>query len=256
MARKIGDSDISEERKLIAINLKKIGFSYRNIGEFLGINYSSISKWCKHGIKNKKKGKKISNERLIIKKQVIEYAKYDPFLTSEDIRKLLPSKIPSRTIRFYLCSAGLSSHRAAKVQKLSEINQYGRYSFGLDHLDWDESDWSKVVFSDEKTFVVGHHGVVYVRRPENERFTPEYVCPNTAHTKFSINVWGCISIKGCVLIENVGKNFNSVKYLDLISNSALPKLLEMFGNDFIFQQDNARIHTAMYEAARIEREQF
>ena len=76
------------------------------------------------------------------------------------------------------------------IFRLTHIQQYARYIFAQEQVDWDENDWRKVFFSDEKTFVVG---TVFVRRPKGERFSQEYIAEKPAHTKFSINIQGLIS---------------------------------------------------------------
>jgi hypothetical protein len=100
------------------------------------------------------------------------------------------------------------------------------------------------VFSDEKTFHSCSNGRVRVHRPIRERFVEQYVRRINRSGRFSVNVWGWISLQGlgvCIVIED---RLTAVVYRDTLQNAMLPSVTQVFGNNFTFQHDNCPIHTA------------
>ncbi|RWR99383.1 transposase-like protein [Dinothrombium tinctorium] len=241
-----------EQRNIIVDGLNK-GFSSRFISELMNISVSTVQYWrqkfqqrgklvfvalISYPGKNKSSQSKLDEARLLAK------ARECPFFTAKDLKDYLLLNFSERYIRKLLCKNGLKGRRAAKKENLNEIQQYARFLFAESLLSYDESYWRYVCFSDEKTFFVGHHGTIFVRRPNNMRFEPKYVAKKHCSGKFSINVWGLISFNRGLLLKVIPSHMNSENYLDLLKNDALPKLLETFGDNFIFQQDNCPIHTA------------
>jgi hypothetical protein len=88
------------------------------------------------------------------------------------------------------------------------------------------------------------NGRVRVYRPVGERFSEQYVHKIKRSGRFSVNVWGWVSSRGtgiCVIVE---ERLTALVYRDILEQALLPSVLPIFGNNFVFQQDNCPIHTA------------
>lgn len=105
-------------------------------------------------------------------------------------------------------------------------------------------NWNKVIFSDEKKFNLdGPDGLHYYwrdLRKENRQIMSRNFGGG------SVMIWAAFSYTGKSKIAFISERLNSEKYCLMLENYLLPFARSNYGHDFIFQQDNARIHTSMY----------
>jgi hypothetical protein len=128
-----------------------------------------------------------------------------------------------------------------------------RVSFALQHLPEDDAFWSRVVFSDEKTFQSCPNGRIRVYRPRNTRYEERYVDPTHRSGRFSVNMWAWISVESPEVILHVEERLTSAVYIRILENVLLPSVEPHFpNNNFIFQHDNCSIHTAHRVAAWVQ----
>ncbi|GFY27498.1 transposable element Tcb2 transposase [Trichonephila clavipes] len=109
---------------------------------------------------------------------------------------------------------------------------------------WYVTDWQKVVFSDESQFVLGtDDNCVRVWRRPGERYNyPNSVLRHTVRTA-GVMVWGAIAYDSRSTLIVMRRTLTGQRYVDDI----LRPLVGPFLNGLpgaIFQQDNARPHTA------------
>ena len=57
-------------------------------------------------------------------------------------------------------------------------------------------------------------------------------------------VWAMVLPNGLTSFRILQRNFKSPAYIDLLSKSVVPIYKLNYGNNYWFQQDNSRIHTA------------
>lgn len=175
----------------------------------------------------------------------------DRFVTARDLRanfsdhtgKLLSvSTVKSRLYR----GANLRGCVAKKKPKLQPRHIAARLQFARNHIDWTAAEWSRVVWSDESKFTVYRsRGRLFVRRRPGEEYELRCLNPTVKFGGGSVMVWGCFSADGVGSIVRVDTNMDRWKYLDILQNVMIPSALRLVGPDFIFQQDNAPVHTAL-----------
>lgn len=136
---------------------------------------------------------------------------------------------------------GLKSYRPAKKPRITPAMAKKRYDFAKRHQHWTESDWKKVMWSDET--IVQQFGTrpIQVRRPPGQRFNSRYVVPTVKHCPSQM-VWGAISSQGRACMSFLPKNttMNGQRYLEVLKSK-----LEMhmdIHNTEIFMQDGAPCH--------------
>ena len=100
-----------------------------------------------------------------------------------------------------------------------------------------------VFFSDEVKISIGSDGCLYVWRRKGEEFSAECCQPVVQHPT-SIMLWGCISFQGLGSLHRIRGHLNSEDYQQIPGDVMLPDARRLVGEDFIFQQDNATIHTS------------
>ncbi|GFW72780.1 transposable element Tc3 transposase [Trichonephila clavipes] len=109
---------------------------------------------------------------------------------------------------------------------------------------WNVTDWQKVVFSDESRFVLGtdDNRVRVWRRPGGRYSSPHPVLRHTART-VGVMVWGAIAYDNRSTLIVMRGTLTGQRYVDNILRPHVgPFLYGLPGT--IFQQDNARPHTA------------
>jgi hypothetical protein len=174
---------------------------------------------------------------------IIEYSQAHHTAEPKDIKRELQLPVSARTIRRELNAADLFSHSQQTEYDYSEFDIQRRLAFANEHSEHNEAWWSRVFFSDETHFYLGHYGRVHVQCPVGASHQPEYVRKEKQlHGKVSL--WGCICAEGLGHAEIYVGSLDSVKHRDILRHSLIPTFREFFPNGpWLFQQDNVRFHT-------------
>jgi hypothetical protein len=75
---------------------------------------------------------------------------------------------------------------AARKITLTPRHKEVRVGFALQHLPQDDAFWSRVVFSDEKSFQSCPNGRIRIYRPRNTRYEERYVDATDRSGRFSV----------------------------------------------------------------------
>ncbi|GFV24195.1 transposable element Tc1 transposase [Trichonephila clavipes] len=128
------------------------------------------------------------------------------------------------------------------------------------HRDWEQHDWSQVLFTDESRFSLEcDTRRVLVWRDRGTRNNPAFVRERSQYRRAGWMVWGGISIGGRTdlhIIQN--GTLTGRRYADEILRPHVIPYAGAIGDSFVFQDDNARPHRArlvenMLEAETIQR---
>ena len=157
--------------------------------------------------------------------------------------------VVGRTLVRCLTQSGAAGHAPRPTTQRAEIeNIRGRLSFAEGYSRWTEDDWSRVLFSDETHFYLGHHGREYVQRPYGAALDPKYTLkderPPSSEQK-KISLWGCICADGLGHAELYEGTLNAARYQSILFLN-LRKSAHTFWpkGQWWFQQDNWTVHTA------------
>ena len=175
---------------------------------------------------------------------------------------LSDSNLSVSTIRRRLQEVNIKKWKAAKRPRLNKGHVAKRYKWAKEHRSWKEKDWAKVGWSDECSVEKGAdpRQVWVFRRPgKYQKFKPENVVCKDKSGSISLMVWGCFvgSHQG-PLVSFRGVN-TAATYVATLRDTLLPFIETMPPNlkrNFIFQQDNAPIHTARLAMAWFREQAF
>ena len=230
------------------------GLSYRQISAKTNCSISGISKiiskYKNTGSLMRKNGSGRPRKTTTrIDNIIYRISKCDRFKTAnkiaEEMKKSGHVDVSAATIRRRLFSYGLKGCSASKKIMISAKNRRIRLCFARAHLGWSIEDWEKILFSDESKFLcLSSDGRVYVRRFENEKFHPRCTKPTIQAGGGSVMVWGCMSANGVGPLLRLGKPYNATSYNTILHEVVKPFSSDNLPEDFIFQQDNAPVHTA------------
>ncbi len=113
------------------------------------------------------------------------------------------------------------------------------------HLKWTVSKWKSVLWSDESKFdiLVGNHGRCVLGAKEEGDLPGCY-------QRSVLMVWGCISAYGMGSLHVLEGTINAERYIKFLEQHMLPSRRHLFqGRPCVFQQDNAKPHTAAITTA-------
>ncbi|GFV77374.1 transposable element Tc1 transposase [Trichonephila clavipes] len=145
--------------------------------------------------------------------------RFESTMTRSTIREDVGVAIVPQTISRHLAEANLKSKRPFRALPLTRKHRQLRLQWCQARSMWNVTDWQKVVISDESRFLLGtndNRARVW-RRPGERYNSPHTVLSHTARIA-GVMVWGIIA-------------YDSRTFLNGLPGA-------------IFQQDNARPHTA------------
>ncbi|GFT56410.1 transposable element Tc1 transposase [Trichonephila clavipes] len=152
--------------------------------------------------------------------------------------------IVPQTISRHLAEANLKSKSPFRALPLTPEHRQLSLQWCQARSMWNVTDWQKVVFSDESRFVLGiDDNHVWVWRCPGERYnSPHTVLRHTAHTAV-VMVWGSIAYDSRSTLIVMRVTLTGQRYFDDILRPHVGPLINGLPGA-IFQQDNARPHTA------------
>lgn len=154
-----------------------------------------------------------------------------------------------KTIRKALDLEGYRRYAATKKPFLTQAQKDARLQWALEHVEWSDRQWSRVLWTDEASIRCGYFGQIYVTRKASEAFNDD--CLIARFRKYSAcMIWGCINAEG--INELVIFDKGSIDG-DIYRTAVVPEIQKVairqqatsiFQQQAIIMQDNASIHTA------------
>lgn len=150
------------------------------------------------------------------------------------------------TVQRRLHEANLHAKRPLKGPELEVHHRRTRLEFVQNHIDWNEDNWGKVLFTDESKFNLRFaDGRLRVWRRVNERYAECTFTPKVPFGGGGFLVWGGVSMDArtdLVFIEN--GSLTAERYIEEILLPHVLPYAPFIGDEFILMQDNARPHAA------------
>jgi transposase len=242
----------SPEECTVAVALSEEGRTQQSIAERFGVMQSTISivinRYLETGINKRRTGK--GRKRMTTAKQ-------DRFLRLQTLRQRFVTSTSLQeafSLRYNaLISQDTIRRRLAEHQPLPNVPVTGplltaehRLEFAHAHLNWQEADWARVLFTNESRFCRFSNDMrmrVY-RRPE-ERYVQCNIAQTVSYGGGSIMVWGGISLEGRteLVIVNQGR-LAADRYVTTILEPHVVPYAPYIGENSILMNDNAWPHTA------------
>jgi transposase len=246
--------ELSPDKKNIIVDLHLKGFRPSKICETLDIPYSTVFNILKKfkssgSVENKSRSGRPALltgrgyrvlERLVKKNRRNSLCEITCKFNENAV-----NQVSKRTVQRHLHKHNFKRRVLRKRVVVTVKNRKKRLSWCLQKRWWTvERQWKNVIFSDESQVVVGGDNRVYVWRKQSEGYRPDLI-PSTKNRKFSVMIWGCICWEGVGTVTRVEGNIDSQKYISILDANLWPVLVRHFpGDNYLFQQDNAPVHTS------------
>jgi transposase len=156
------------------------------------------------------------------------------------------TEISVETVRRRLRECGLFARIPAKKPLLTKKMRKQRLIWAKKFKNWSETDWRRVMFSDESKFnLYGSDGIHYVRRRSGERLSDTCISPTVKHPAGQM-VWGCFSYHGVGQLAFIDGTVNAKVYKKILRRHLFPSMEFHYSHEseFIFQDDSAPCHRA------------
>ncbi|GFT13555.1 transposable element Tcb1 transposase [Trichonephila clavipes] len=165
--------------------------------------------------------------------------------------------VSQTTIQRTLLRLGLRSRRLVRASMLTTVHRRRRLEFARQYSSWTSTEWRQVAFSDESRFMLHRtDGRWRIRRETSERSHPATTAGTVQAGGGSIMVWGMFSWHSLGSLIIVEGTMDQYKYASVLADHVHPYMRIAFPqDDGIFQQDNARCHTAASVRAWFEEHQ-
>jgi hypothetical protein len=127
-------------------------------------------------------------------------AQRNPFASARDLKAVTNFPGQKNTVISRLKEAGLTARHAAVKAVLTDEHQLYRLAFAESSVD---SQWDRVIFSDESTFSSANNWPDLDYRPRGERYNSQYVSTSTRSGRVSVRCWGWISHKEAGILHRI-----------------------------------------------------
>jgi transposase len=230
------------------------GKSVREVATTLNISLGKVSKLRQENQENIPDPKMGAPSKVSKQTQRLLARQFDTgkILTLRDGQRLVKStegvQVHIDSIRNYLRQEGLKAYVQQKKPLLTREQIAARKDFAERHLKWTVEDWKNVMFSDETTISrMGTYGrKFYYKRPERKRLEPHQVKQTKQCGGGKMMVWGCMTYYGVGDACWYQGKIDAKGYIDVLDEYVLQSR-DWYGlnpDAFVFQQDNASVHTA------------
>ncbi len=167
-------------------------------------------------------------------------------------QKYFQKPLSVNTIRCVICRCQLKLYYAKKKPYCmwTWVQKCHRVLWAKAHLKWTVSKWKSVLWSQESKFdiLVGNHGCRVLRSKEEGELPACY--QRSVQKPASLMAWGCISAYGMSSLHVLEGTMNAEMYIKVLEQHMLPSRRRLFqGRPCVFQQDNAKPHTAAITTA-------
>ncbi|GFT85852.1 transposable element Tcb1 transposase [Trichonephila clavipes] len=244
-------SQFSEFERGLIIGMKTAGWSTSRVADQVDRSECAVrncwEQWTREGTHARKNGSGATRKTTGREdRRIVRQALVDPTVTRSTIRADVGVAIVPQTISRLLAEANLKSkHPFRALPSTPELHLLQLHlQWCQARSIWNVTDWQKVVFSDESCFLGGteDNRVRMWRRP-GERFnSPHTVLRHTARTA-GVMVWGGIAYDSQSTLIVMRGTLMGQRYVDDILRPHVGPFLNGLPGA-IFQQDNARPHTA------------
>jgi transposase len=245
--------ELSSETRKTLVQLKREGLSDRKVGLKLNISKSAVNTvWNRYKKTGKADALKHTGRKPKISKRLtrrlVRYVTQNPFDSSRKITETLnfgrlsSLHVTSSRVRQILVKNGLKARRRPKKWLISKKNQIIRVKWCKIMKNLHSSDWEKVIFSDECMVSGGVSS--YFARSRNCLHLNNELSIKQSNYGPKVHIWGAICVDGTFALEFLDENVTSTTYLELLERRLQPVMTELRQKTLLFQQDNARPHTA------------
>lgn len=223
----------------------------KSVADIFGCSKQTVHSWVNRFLKNNTLSRTSgSGRRRILSNEVIKKVilkiKRNRLITAREIQEDLGlENVSVRTIQRMISKyTHFKSFWTVRKPLISESNRKKRVRWCKEHLHWTIEDWKKVLWSDECVIPLRRFGRFRYWKKWNEIFDGRLYTPTVTRDK-SVLIWGSFCYNGTGNLEPIEGQITSKSFVRMLRCHLKAIAARLFdGDDWIFQHDNARPHSA------------
>ena len=152
--------------------------------------------------------------------------------------------VSTSTVRCTLHTEGYAGRVSLRKPFISDSNCLKCQNWCREQLMWDNK-WNQIIWSDESRYeLFKSKRRQWVWRRPDQRLDKSCLIPTFKTGQKSVMVWGCFTRFGVSPLVRLEGRMAAVDYIRILEIHLTPFLQSLGEEAFIFQDDNAPIHTA------------
>lgn len=234
---------LNEEEKAKIVAYKDMGLSNRQIAKKIKRSHHAVNNFINLSENYNKNHPKGGNKKITRRQHssILRLAS-SGVPTARQIRTELELPVTTRRVQQILSKSGRFRWKKMITKPpLTEKHKSARLKFAKDHMTWD-AEWENVIFSDEKKFNLdGPDGFKYYWHDLTKK---DSIAMSRNFGGGTVMVWAAFCFHGKTPICFITAKMNARNYEDLLEDILIEFSEGLPTENWIFQQDNAAIHTA------------
>ena len=226
------------------VGMREAGMAFQDIARNLAVSLPTVRLWCRRweesgNLNDLPRSGAPRKTTLEDDGANVEEAVNNPHINAVDIKAQLHLDVSDETIRKRLHENGIHHRIPALKGVLGDIHKRNRLDFARRYVDEGMDFWSRVIFSDEKTFASNTHGRLHCWRRDNERYDPHNIFEEARSGHITCNVWGWIHLYGIGELAEISPHLNAAEYLQVLEEVMVPTVRAMalpYPEQIIFMQ--------------------
>ncbi|KAG7157132.1 putative Transposable element Tc1 transposase-like 37 [Homarus americanus] len=183
------------------ITLREEGLTVRSIADRLAVSTSTVKRWIRRyaetdiltDLERRPRPRLTTMDEDAV---IIAAIRNNPFSNPVAIREAFHLDVCTQTVRSRLHEASIQHRVPAIKERLTEQHRTGRLQFAQQYVGEDLEFWSRVVFTDEKTFASTNHSKTHLWRLNRTRYDRAHIYEVARSGHVTLNVWCYISLHG------------------------------------------------------------
>lgn len=240
---------VSDEIRKLIVQKSKENYTRKQLAAMFKVHIRTIYRIISEETSMKPINKRRKNEikRLaMVKRGYNAVKRTGKLITSQKVKKYIPTSLSNRSIRRYLRKLDLKYLQNRRKIVLSTIQKMKRVEI-VQKWICEKLDPDLIIFTDETRFSLDGNDSFYSWTDRNG-----HIRQIRPYKGGSIMIWGAITKEGKFFYEKIKGTLNSNKYCEMLENEIFPKLNSL-NRSYIFQQDNASCHVSNFSKNFFER---
>lgn len=249
---------LTRDERQQAVGMIQAGLSYREIARRFNCAHTTIMRLDQRHIATRS-----VDDRRRPGRERVTSMQQDRYIVMQHLRNRFRSasttargtpgrrapRISSPTVRRRLRESGLMARRPCRGLILTVQRRRNRARWCQPHLRWTQNQWKTVMFTDESRFCFNRaDGRERVWRRTGERYAACSVRQADRWGGGSIMVWAGITWHFKTPLVVIDGSLTARRYIDEVLEPHVLPFLRQHPNVTLFQQDNARPHSARLTA--------
>lgn len=232
--------------------MKESGKTPTQIARELGISRTTVYFWLRRweeeeNLKDKKRPGPSRRTTPEQDQAIIDAVEAGPFTNAVAVKEQLGLHVSADTVRRRLHEREVHHRTPAIKETLTDRHRENRLLFAQQHGDKGMDFWSRVIFTDEKTFRSTNHGRLHCWRRDGTRYQRQHIYEVQRSGHVTFNVWGWMHLYGLGELADIEGKFTADQYIEILEEVMLPSVRAYalpYPERILYVHDRSPIHTA------------